>query len=173
MRAFPQERADTHQAQESLALLICAYRKSRLTPSDYYDQRVPQELIKLAPLLSAGPDAKPRFAMAHQPPDTRVMDDAARLVALSGVPAYLSAPNFLIATGGAVGEEARRRLAVIGQLDRAPNLKALQTAMRAEGVTAYVTTSARDVLFDPQRLCAIGRDGDYAVYSALPANGCN
>jgi hypothetical protein len=111
--------------------------------------------------------------MAHQPPDSRVMDDAARLVALSGVPAYLSSPNFLIATGGAAGQEAQRRLAVIDQLDQAPNLEALQAAMRAEGISDYVVSSDRDARFDPQRRCAIGRNGDYAVYSAHPGNACD
>ena len=157
-----------------LGVTVSAAKRPRMGwAKDYYDQRVPDGLIKLAPLLSAGPDAKPRFAFAHQPPNSRVMDDASRLVALSGVPAYISSPNFLIATGGAVGEEARRRLAVIDQLDQAPDLEALQAAMRAEGISAYVVSSPRDASFDPLRHCAIGRDGDYAVYSAHPANACD
>jgi hypothetical protein len=54
------------------------------------------------------------------------MDDAVRLVALSGVPAYLAAPY---GARGAVGEEARRHLAALAVIDRAPNLEALRVAM--------------------------------------------
>jgi hypothetical protein len=137
---------------------------------DYYDQRVPPELMKLAPMLNLRPDLKPRFAMAHQPRDSRAMDDAARLVALSGVPAYISCPAFLLVTGGNVGEEAKRRMAALERLDQAPSLEALQAAMRAEGATYYIANSAGDAPFDPKRLQAIGHEGQYAIYAVPPTS---
>jgi hypothetical protein len=136
---------------------------------DYYGLRVPPELMTLAPLLAKGTYVRPRFAMAHQPSDTRIIDDAARLVAFSGVPAYIANPNFMEAMGGAMGEEARRRLAALAAIDRAPDLDALRLAMRAEGITHYVVTSPRDAPFDPERLGAIGRAGAYAIYTATPS----
>ncbi len=136
---------------------------------DYYDLRVPPELMKLAPLLNVRADAKPRFAMAHQPSNSRIIDDAARLVALSGVPAYISCPNFLMVTGGKVGEEAKRRMTALERLDQAPSLEALQAAMRDEGVTYYLANSAGDAPFDPMRLQAIGHEGEYAIYAVAPA----
>jgi hypothetical protein len=107
--------------------------------------------------------------MAHQPPDSLSMDDAARLVALTGMPAYIACPAFLLVTGGKVGEEARRRMAALERLDRVPSLEALQAAMRAEGVTYYIANSAGDAPFDPKRLQAIGHEGAYAIYAAAPA----
>ena len=90
-------------------------------------------------------------------------------VALSGVPAYISCPEYLEAIGGALGEEARRRLAVVARLDYAPDLEALREIMRAEGITYYVVTTARDAPFDAARRQAIGHVGVYAVYAASSA----
>ena len=156
----------------ALGVTVDAAKRPRMAwGKDYYDQRVPPDLMKLAPLLNVRADAKPRFAIAHQPSDSRIIDDAARLVALSSVPAYISCPNFLLATGGKIGEEARRRMAALEQLDQAPSLEALQIAMRAEGITYYIVSSAGDALFDPMRLQAIGHEGEYAVYAVPPSGG--
>jgi len=156
----------------ALSVTVDAAKRPRMAwGKDYYGQHVPPELIKLAPLLNARAELKPRFAMAHQPANSRIIDDAARLVALSSVPAYISCPNFLLATGGKIGEEARRRMAALEQLDQAPSLEALQIAMRAEGITYYIVSSAGDALFDPMRLQAIGHEGEYAVYAVPPSGG--
>ena len=122
--------------------------------------------MKLAPLLRTGPPGLRRFAVADQPADARNMDDAARLVALSGVPAYLSCPSFMVATGGILGEEAKRRLAVLARLAAAPNLDTLRAEMRAADITHYVVTNSKDVPYDPDRHGAVGNWGTYAVYQA-------
>ena len=59
---------------------------------------------------------------------------------------------------------------VLDGLDHAPNLEALRKVMQEEGITAYVVSSASDASFDPKRLAAIGRAGDYAVYLASPTS---
>ena len=157
-----------------LAVTITAAKRPRMQGSDqFYALKASPDLARVAPLLSAGSAPKPRFAVAHQPNDSSFIDDAARLVALSGVPAYVSCPKFLLTFGGPLGYEGRRRLAVIDRLDHAPNLEALRKLMQEEGITAYVVSSARDAPFDPDRLGALGRSGDYAVYSASPATGGN
>ncbi|UZF94451.1 hypothetical protein [Bosea sp. NBC_00550] len=150
-----------------LNITISAAKRPRMAwGKDFYDQHVPNELVELAPLLSTVRGAKPRFVVARQSPNSRNTDDAAHLVALSGVPAYISRPQSLLVAGGARGEEARRRLAVLDRLNRAPDLEALQNAMRAEGITYYIVSSARDAPFDSERHAAIGHQGEYAIYSA-------
>jgi hypothetical protein len=145
-----------------------AKRPRMLWSNRAYDLKVPQELVRLAQSLSDWPTTKARFAMARQPLDSREIDDAARLVALSGVPAYVSCPTVLLTIGGAIGDETRRRLAVIDRLDHEPNLEMLRKVMRDEGISAYVVSSASDAPFDPERLSANGRAGNYAVYLAPP-----
>ena len=134
-----------------------------------YDLKSPPQLERLAPSLAQAAGAKGRFAVARQPADSREIDDAARLVALSGVPAYVSCPKVLLSIGGALGAEAQRRLEVIDRLDHATDLETLRRIMRENGVTAYVARSPGDAAFDPGRLAAVGHEGDYAVYSAASA----
>jgi len=131
----------------------------------YYGSSVAPGLMELAPVVlrTAGPGA--RLAVANQPADSRNIDDAARLVALTSVPALLSCPGFFIATGGAAGEEARRRLAAIQRLGTAQDLDTLRTLMREEGVTHYVVTSPTDLPFDAERRHATARSGTYALYT--------
>ena len=156
-------------ASLSLAILSAtvgaAKRPAMAWGSDFYGTRVAPELMELAPAVVRNATGLPAFAVANQPADSRNIDDAARLIALTGVPAYLSCPGFLVATAGAIGEEAWRRLVVISQLATAPDLDALRTLMRTEGITLYVITSPADLPFDPERRSAIAISGDYAVYS--------
>ena len=134
--------------------------------SGYYDFHALPELRRLAPLIASGHDLKPRFVIAHQSPKSLAIDDAAVLVALSGVPAFISCPQYLLALGGGIATEARRRMAIVKRLDQASDLALLQSLMRAEGISFYVVQSENEAPFDPQRLSAIGREGQYAVYGA-------
>lgn len=130
----------------------------------YYSTSVHPDLMRLAPHLRRLGGDPPRFAVANQPADSRNIDDAARLVALSGMPAYLSCPGFMIASGGAFGQEATRRLEVLRRLAAAPDLAALRAIMREERITHYIVTAPGDAPFDPERRAADARFGDYAVY---------
>lgn len=151
-----------------LATSIDAAKRPRMAwGTKYYGTQVAPELILLAPLLSRGGQQRPRFAVANQPADVGTIDDAARLVAFSGVPAYISSPVFLLKSAGRLGDEARRRMAVIARLAEATDLAELQATMRAEGITHYVVTAQRDAPFDPERRGAIGRAGTYAIYLAV------
>lgn len=149
------------------ATIGAAKRPAAAWGAQFHGTRVEPGLMALAPALQRSAGPRPRFAIARQPADSRNIDDAARLVGLTGVPAYLSCPGFLLATGGIYGEEARRRLAVIARLDAAPDLETLRALMRAEGVTHYVATSPSDLPFDAERRHAVARSGDYALY-AIP-----
>jgi hypothetical protein len=134
--------------------------------ADLYGTSAAPELLSLAPLLSADARAKPRFAVAGLPPTARVIDNAARLVALSGIPAYISCPAYFQAIGGPIGAEAQRRTAVLAHLAEATSLEALHTAMRSEGITHYLVTTPQDASFDPERRGAIGHVGTFAIYAA-------
>jgi hypothetical protein len=129
----------------------------------FHDHTAP-ELMALAPLLTQDDAPKPRFIVANQPEDTRGIDDAARLVALTGVPAYLSCAALQIARGEPWRTETERRLMVSRRLTEAPDLTSLRSIMRAEGITRYVATTPADAPFDPARLGAIQHVGTYAVY---------
>ncbi|TCI00415.1 hypothetical protein EJV46_07220 [Roseococcus sp. SYP-B2431] len=146
------------------ATIGAAKRPAMAWGAPYHGTHVAPGLMALAPALrrSAGP--RPRFAVANQPADARNIDEAAQLIALTGVPAYLSCPGFLVATGGAYGDEARRRLAVVAQLGAAPDLEALWARMRAEAVTHLVVTRRTDLPFDRERRHAAARSGEYALY---------
>jgi hypothetical protein len=135
----------------------------------FYGTSVHPDLMRLAPRMRRLDGDLPRFAVANQPADSRNIDDAARLAALSGMPAYLSCPGFLIASGGAVAQEATRRMEVLRELTAAPDLEALRSLMRQERITHYIVTAPGDAAFDPGRAAAAARFGDYAVYLAWPS----
>ena len=151
----------------ALGLTIGPLKQPRMAwGAKYYGSRVAPELATLAPLLQGRAEGKARFAMAGQPSDSFNIDAAARLVALSGVPAYISCPGYLLTLKGPIADEARRRLAVLRRIGDAPSLEALQSDMRAEGIAYYIVTTPRDAPFDPERAGAIGRIGASAIYAA-------
>jgi hypothetical protein len=155
-----------------LAASIGDAKRPRMTwAAGLYASQAAPELLRIAPLLSEGNEPLPRFAVANQPSDTSVIDDAVRLVALSGVPAYIARPAFAVTVKGSDGDEARRRMAVIGRLAAAVDLSELRSILRAERITHYVVTSPNDAAFDPERREAVGHVGTFAVYLAVPPAG--
>lgn len=150
------------------ALIGIAKRPAMGWTAELYNTRVAPGLMELAPAVVRRAAGRPVLAVANPPEDSPHIDDAVRLISLTGVPAYLSRASFFVSRGGAQGEEARRRLAIIDRLAATADLDALRALMRAEGITLYVTTSPTDLAFDPERRGAIARAGDYALYSAAP-----
>jgi hypothetical protein len=151
----------------ALGLTIGPLKQPRMAwGAKFFGIRVAHDLAALAPLLQGEAEGKASFAMAGQPSDSFYIDDAASLVALSGVPAYISCPGYLLTLKGPIADEARRRLAVLRRIADAPTLEALQGEMRAEGIAYYVVTTPRDAPFDPERRGAIGRKGAFAIYAA-------
>lgn len=137
----------------------------------FYDTRVSSDLIALAKILEATGAASPTLAIADQPADARHVDDALRLVALSGVPAYVSCPAFFIQSGGALAKEAQRRLNVVGHLGQARGVPELRALMRAERITHFITTVKKADRFDPAAGHAMARAGDLVVYTVGEPNG--
>jgi hypothetical protein len=134
----------------------------------YYGVSLPHEMNLIAPMLKIGQFEKPRFAVAGQPAETRSIDQASNLVALSGVPSYLSCPALWKVMGGGLAREAEYRLEVIHQLEQATNLSELRQMMAAAGITHLVVTDSNSLSFDPDRRHAAAHPGTYAVYLAIP-----
>ena len=149
-----------------LALTITSAKRPTMAwgLAHYYGTSVPRELIAVAAAIDPGAAPRPRVAVANLPPEARNIDYAAYVVALTGVPAYLSCLGFLRATGGTIGVEAERRQRVLTQLAAAADLTAMQAIMRAEGITHYVLTRETDASFDPDRRHAAFRAGRFALY---------
>ena len=131
-----------------------------------YGTQVAPQLLSLAPVLASGAYDHRRFIVAGLPPTARIIDDAARLVALSGVPAYISCTAYFTAIGGPISEEAQRRIMVMNHLANAASLKALQAMMLAEGISHFVVTAEQGMSFDPERREAIAHAGSFAIYAA-------
>lgn len=150
-----------------LSLTISTAKHPRMAwAGEHHGMRIPPELMALAPALREF--ARPTFVTANQPPDSRLSDDALTLSGLAAVPAYISAPAFMQATGGTLAPEAARRMAVLARLNAAPDLMALQSMMRAERITHYIASEGAGAAFDPERAAATRRFGSRAVYTAAP-----
>jgi hypothetical protein len=131
----------------------------------FYGTRISLDLVSLARMLEATDAPKPMLAIANQPVDARNVDDALRLAALSGVPAYVSCPGYLVASGGALAAEAQRRLGVMRRLERVLNLAELRLLMRDERITHFITTLPQAHNFDAGAAGALARKGNLVVYT--------
>jgi hypothetical protein len=132
-----------------------------------YGTHIPIDLLRVAPQLSKSATQSSRFAVANKPTEGAAEDDASYLTALSGVPAYISYTRFLKSPVNTWRESTRlERLAVLGRLRRASTLDELRTLMRAARITHYVVTGPEDAAFDPKRIGATARVGEFAVYEA-------
>ncbi|NEI68818.1 hypothetical protein GR212_04470 [Rhizobium lusitanum] len=133
---------------------------------DAYDERFEPTLFQAAAVLKSGTDTNPRFVVADQSAAARIIDDAAVLTALSGVPAYISCPQSLIVRDDAIGIEAKRRMTIAEKLSSAPSLDALQAIMTQEKITYFVTTNNNQAPFDSRRDAAIWKNGVVAIYKS-------
>lgn len=103
-----------------------------------HGEQVAPEIMAFAPLLQNQNVRLPRFAVANQPSDSTTIDDAARLIALSGMPAFISCPGFLLATGGRSARKRRGAWRLSGGLQRPPISKACvqSCARKASRITS-------------------------------------
>jgi hypothetical protein len=153
-----------------LALVAMSYdiAWSRIPTMDWakiaYDHRFDPTLFQAATFMKSGKDTTPRFVVADQSADARIIDDAAVLTALSGVPAYISCPQSLLRRDDATGTEAKRRMVIAEKLSSAPSLDALRAMMAQEKITYFVTTKSNQAPFDSARDAAVWRDGAFAIY---------
>lgn len=133
---------------------------------EFYGRQFAPALLQLSSVLKARRGERAQFVVAEQPRDARNIDDAAVLVAMSGMPAYISCPQSLLLRDDYVGREAARRMDVIDQFAKAATFEALQTMMKAENIAYYIVTNSQQAKFDPEYDNAFWKSGEYAIYSA-------
>lgn len=130
-----------------------------------YGQQFSPDLTQAAGALRTWSSHSSSLAVAGQSPDARLNDPAVIILAQSGVPAFLSCPQSILLRQDRFGDEARRRMDILSQLDNAPDLRALYELMATHGITDYVVTSAAFATFDPNRQSARAKFGQVAIYS--------
>jgi hypothetical protein len=131
----------------------------------FYGLQFSPDLTLATAALHAWANHSSSIAFAGQSAEARVNDPAVIMVAQSGVPAFLSCPQSILLRRDRFGDEARRRMAILSQLDNAPDLPTLYGLMATHGITDYVVTSTEFVHFDPNRLGARAKFGQVAIYS--------
>ncbi|WP_245434927.1 hypothetical protein [Rhizobium anhuiense] len=153
----------------SLALMATNISELRRPQMDwaknFYDVQFPPALFAVASELEKNVEDTPRFVVAGQPEASRDIDDASALVALSGIPAYISRPRLFELRSDNVGNEARRRIEVVKRLDAAPTVSALKQLMASEHITHYLVTNTTQMAFDSERTGATWKSGQYAIYT--------
>ncbi len=149
-----------------LALTITSAKRPTIAwgLANYYRPSVPRELVAVAAAIDPRTASRPRIAVANLPVEARNIDDAVFVMALTGIPAYISCPSLMRALGGTIGVEAERRQRALTRLAAAGDLTEMQAIMRAEGITHYVLTRDTDAPFDPDRSHAAFHAGHYALY---------
>lgn len=130
-----------------------------------YGQQFSPDLTLAAGVLRSWSSRRSSFAVAGQSADARLNDPAVIIVAQSGVPAFLSCPQSLLLRQDRFGDEARRRMDILSQLDNARDLSTLFGLMVANGITDYVVTDAEFAAFDPNRQSVRAKFGQVAIYS--------
>lgn len=153
----------------SLALMAANISEVRRPQMDwaknFYDVQFPPALFAVASELKKNVEHTPRFVVAGQPEASRDIDDASALVALSGIPAYISRPRLFELRSDNVGNEARRRTEVVKRLDAAPTVSALKQLMASEHITHYLVENTTQMAFDSERAGAAWKSGQYAIYT--------
>ncbi|ADY66002.1 hypothetical protein [Agrobacterium tumefaciens] len=150
-----------------MAMNISSARYPRMDwAREIYGRQFSPVLLQLSSVLKARRGEHLQFAIADQPRDARNIDDAAVLVAMSGMPAYISCPQSLLLRDDYVGSEAARRMEVIEQMAKASSFEELRTMMRAENIAYYIVTNSQQAHFDRTYDSAFWKGGEYAIYSA-------
>lgn len=134
--------------------------------SQFYGQVFSRDLAEVAKALRARADRQSRFVVAGGSPDARLVDDAAVIVALSGVPAFMSCPQSVLLRADRYGDDARRRVPVQVALDSAASLEELHRLMALNHITQYIVLDSAHATFDPNRSYADWRGNGVAVYEA-------
>jgi hypothetical protein len=150
----------------SLPLAASAGKVPRMSwGSQYFGRSFNSDLQLVADALREDADSRSRFAVAGTSPQSRLVDDAAIIVAESGVPAFLSSPQGILLRQDRYGDIARQRVAVQSDLDRATSPDELHNIMEANDISHYVVIGPKFAQFDPDRLYAAWSQKGNAIYS--------
>ncbi len=152
----------------SLAILSLTVSQAKAPRMDWgqdvYGQMFVPDLARVAKVLSERTHRQSRFVVAGASPDARILDDAAVIVALSGVPAFMSCPQSILMRNDRYGDDARRRAIIQSAMDNAISLKELHELMSIHSITQYIVLDSSHALFDPDRSDANWSFGGSAIY---------
>lgn len=93
-------------------------------------------------------------------------DDAVELVALSGMPAYLTRPYIHVRAGGRRKEVAQQRLAALAAVAQAQSVAAARAKLQDMGVQWYVVTGNAGPYWDRERRQAAFTAGSVSLYAS-------
>jgi hypothetical protein len=132
-----------------------------------YSYKVAQGLPQAASYLRSRTQAGELFAVQGLRTALATTDPAVQLVAMSGVPAYLTRPFIHIAAGGARAQIALTRYIALRAVEREASADAALARLRSLGVRWYVVAEkdGRGPRWDPERRRAVFVDRMVAVYA--------
>ena len=133
-----------------------------------FDTRVERGLIDAAAFVRAHAARGDTFALIPTDSTSMLDDDATRLAALSGVPAYLARAGIQASHGQARRLVVEQRLSDLHRVETSGDASAAFETLRTAGVDFLVTTGERGPPFDPSRSGAAFRAAGAAVYQIGP-----
>jgi hypothetical protein len=126
--------------------------------------RVPPGLAEAARFMRRNSAPGETFAAAGLKLAYQTFDLSTQVVALSGLPAYLSRPHFEMIKDAPRREIATRRLAALQELEDTVQYEAAMHALRELNVRWYVVAEAEGPRWDPARARAAFKSGTVALY---------
>jgi hypothetical protein len=132
---------------------------------DFYPTRVEQGLPQAARYLREHGRPGDMFAMRGLSLKWAATDPALQLIALTGMPAYLSYVSAHIIEGRDRERVALLRYAALARIDRAPSTTDALTALRRLGIAWYVVPGWQGPPWDRARREAAFVERDMAIYA--------
>lgn len=132
---------------------------------DYYPKRIHGGLTQAAAYLREHGHPGEVFAVRGLELKWAPTDPAVQLIALSGMPAYLSYTSAHTIEGASRGKIALERYARLAQLDRAPSAAAALDELRRLGIAWYVVTGWSGPSWDPDWRQARFFERNVAIYA--------
>jgi hypothetical protein len=130
----------------------------------YFHNRLERGFIDAAAFVRTHAARGDTFALIPTDPTSRLDDDATRLAALAGVPAYLARASIQASNGPARRLVVEQRLSELHRVATASDANAAFETLRTVGVDFLVTLGKHGPSFDPSGSRAAFRAAGAAVY---------
>ena len=136
--------------------------------TQHFDTRLERGFIDAAAFVRMRAAKGDTFALIPTDPTSRLDDDATRLAALAGVPAYLARAGIQASNSPARRLVVEQRLAELRGVETASDADSALAILRTVGVDFLVTLGERGPSFDPSGSRAAFRAAGAAVYQIGP-----
>lgn len=136
---------------------------------DFYPGEIQPGIVEAGRYLRG--HARPGQVFAVRGLDLRwaITDAAVQLVALSGMPAYLSYTSAHMIEAADRGRVAMQRYAALSRLERSPSADAALAELRRLGIAWYVVPDGAGPPWDPARRRAAFVERNVAIYAVSPS----